>query len=215
MAGISLPGYGSARALRQRTLRAMRLQLPPRFVRHYVDPLRRRPPAEPVLPGGRPQALARDLTDEHTICIGHSPLRTRYHYNAVENSILEHFIAAPPPAGMAVLDVGAGAGHWVDFYRGVLGAARVVAVEREPEVAAVLARKYAQAEGVEVIAGDMADVAVGTGDGFDVVNAIGVMFHIVEDDRWRLAAANMARRLRPGGTMLVGGQFGPISHDVG
>jgi SAM-dependent methyltransferase len=50
---------------------------------------------------------------------------------------------------------------------------------------------------------------------FDVVNAIGVMFHIVEDERWERAVANLAGRLAPDGVMIVGGQFGPVTHDVG
>ena len=215
MAGISLHWYGSTREAGRRTLRAVRAQLPPRLVRHYVHPMRRRPPSEPAFPGGRPEALARELTDEHTICASYSPLRTRYHYNAVENSILDHFIVHPAAADMAVLDVGSGAGHWIDFYRGMLGAARIVGVERDAEVAAALERKYAGEDGVTILAGDIVDPSLATGDGFDVANAIGVMFHIVDDGPWQIAIANIARRLRPGGTMLVGGQFGPVTHDVG
>jgi SAM-dependent methyltransferase len=215
MAGRPLHEHGAAGEVGRRTLRAVRGRIPPRLVRHYVDPLRRRPLAEAAFPGGRPEVLARELTDDHTICSSHSRLRTRYHYNAVENSLLEHFIAHPPAAAMSVLDVGSGAGHWIDFYRDVLEAGRIVGVEYDAGVAAALDERYADDGDVTIVAGDIADPALPTGDGFDVVNAISVMFHIVEDDRWRTAVAGMGRRLRPGGTMLVGGQFGPVTHDVG
>jgi SAM-dependent methyltransferase len=186
----------------------------PRFIRHYISPLRpRTPDANPPLES-KTDALARELDDSLTIMLGYSPLKTRYHYNAVENSILEHFIQRPPKAGMSVLDVGSGAGHWIDFYRSVLDAKRVVGVELASQVAEALQRKYRAVDEVTVLNADVVD-PLPVEPPFDVVNAIGVMFHIVQDARWERAVANLAELLAPDGVMIVGGQFGPISHDVG
>jgi SAM-dependent methyltransferase len=193
---------------------AARRTLGPRFIRHYLSPLRRHSrDAKPPQESGS-DALARELDDSLTIMPGYSPLRTRYHYNAVENSILEHFIERPPKPGMSVLDVGSGAGHWLDFYRSVMGATRLVGVELAPQVAEALQRKYEAVDEVIVLSADVVD-PIAVEPPFDVVNAIGVMFHIVEDARWERAVANLAGLLAPDGVMIVGGQFGPVTHDVG
>jgi hypothetical protein len=40
------------------------------------------------------------------------------------------------------------------------------------------------------------------------------MFHIVDDERWARAIANLARVLEPGGVMIVGGDFGTETRDA-
>ena len=52
-------------------------------------------------------------------------------------------------------------------------------------------------------------------DAFDVVNAIGVMFHIVDDERWKMAIGNIGRYLRKGGVAIIGGDFGPNTEELG
>src|SRR5690606_34184649 len=42
----------------------------------------------------------------------------------------------------------------------------------------------------------------------DVVNAIGVMFHIVDDREWADTVQAIANALKPGGVIVVGGHFG-------
>ncbi len=208
------PTRPSPAAVRRALALAAYRTLGPRFVRHYIEPLRSGRLAGTPARETQTEALARDLDDAHTIKLGYSPLKTRYHYNAVENSILEYFISNPPVAEMAVLDVGSGAGHWIDFYLDMLDARRVVGVELRSEVASALQQKYAGVDAVTVVSADVCDPLPIEGR-FDVVNAIGVMFHIVEDERWERAVANLAGRLVPGGVMIVGGQFGPVTHDVG
>ncbi|MDX6551717.1 MAG: hypothetical protein QOH74_205 [Gaiellales bacterium] len=186
--------------------------LGPRFVRHY---LARRPVDLPSR-GEDVQShqLAATLSDAATIKAGFPPLRARYHYNGVENSILEYVIRHPLRQPVRVLDVGSGAGHWIDFYRDVLGAEHVTGLELNPAVAEALGRKYEDDAAVSMHQADIVDPLPVAGP-FSVVNAIGVMFHIVEDSRWERAVANLAGLLAPDGVMIVGGQFGPVTHDVG
>jgi hypothetical protein len=49
---------------------------------------------------------------------------------------------------------------------------------------------------------------------FDVVNAIGVMFHIVDDGKWLRTIRWLADRMNPGGVLIVGGLFGPFTANV-
>jgi SAM-dependent methyltransferase len=207
---------GAARPLtraRRSLIEAARYVLGPRFMRHYVA---RRPSDLPARFGSYAQKdeLASTLSDTATIKKGYSPLRARYHYNAVENSVLQHFIRHPAARPMRVLDVGSGSGHWIDFYRGVIGAEHVTGLELDPGVAQALQQKYAGDPAVEVHQADAVEPLPVEGP-YTVVNAIGVMFHIVEDDRWAAAIHNLAAALEAGGVLIAGGQFGPVSHDVG
>ena len=48
----------------------------------------------------------------------------------------------------------------------------------------------------------------------DYITAIGVMFHIVDDERWKRAVQNLAAVLKPDGVMFIGGDFGPETRNV-
>lgn len=156
----------------------------------------------------------------------------RFHYNCVENSIIRALLhRSAPPRGATVeawrmlqrreqrrlLDVGSGTGHWVDFFREVFFVAEVVALEIAGQMADYLRRKYDGDHVVRVIEGDVAapDFGVETiGGAVDWVSAIGVMFHIVDDDRWRRAVRNLAAVVKPGGLLFVGGDFGAQTRNV-
>lgn len=162
------------------------------------------------------RVLARGgLDDASTISEEQSSLRARYHYNAVENAILEHALGAGLPERPAILDIGAGAGHWIDFYRHVLGAGRVVGVEISAPGAAVLTAAYADEPAVSIVEADVADESFELGERFDVVNAVDVLFHIVDDGLWSRALRNLARHLAPGGRLVVAEHVGFVSHDAG
>ena len=72
----------------------------------------------------------------------------RFHYNAIENSIIRALVRRQPfdraaPAvwrfaqrrrRWSVLDVGSGAGHWIEFYRSTYHASRVLGIELVPRL---------------------------------------------------------------------------------
>jgi SAM-dependent methyltransferase len=162
-----------------------------------------------------------------------SEFEARFHYNAVENSIIRAVMRREPPPkvtqlleawrvarqrrGPSLLDVGSGTGHWVDFFRDVFHVRRVVAVEITEVMAGFLRTKYAAESDVSVIMADLTESnlfeTVGE-DRFDYVTAIGVMFHIVDDQRWMRALQNLAGLLKPNGLMFVGGDFGAETRNV-
>jgi SAM-dependent methyltransferase len=192
--------------------------LGPKFFKHYVQP--RRVTGETAPYDAKRffeswhRASGGSLSDAGTIAAGRSAVATRYHYDAVEASIIEYLATRPLPDELSVLDVGSGAGHWIDFYREVFGAATVVGTEISEPTAESLREKYDGVSGVEIVSDDVSSEGFDLGQRFDVVNAIGVMFHIVEDQRWELALGNLARHLAAGGSLLVGGQFGRVTQDV-
>ena len=166
------------------------------------------------------------IVDSMTIGTVSEP-ESRFHYNATENSIIRALtrrapIGNQPPSvwrfaqgrrAWKVLDVGSGAGHWVDFYLDVYLAKSVTAVEFVPQMAEFLREKYASRPEVTVLQADVATDPLPARE-FDIVNAIGVMFHIVNDDLWRQAIARLLASLKPDGLMLVGGDFGDETRDV-
>jgi SAM-dependent methyltransferase len=118
------------------------------------------------------------------------------------------------PKDPRVLDVGSGAGHWIDFYRDVLAARSVVGIDIAGPCIDALRRKYADVGNVVVKQADIAAPNFELGLRFHVINAIGVMFHIVDDTLWKRALYNLASHLHERGTMVIGGHFGWITQDV-
>lgn len=91
--------------------------------------------------------------------------------------------------------------------------AEAVGVEISPTMAAHLRSKYAGDSAVTILEADSAEPEFSAGQ-FDIVSAIGVMFHIVDDARWLAALANLAKALKPDGLLLVGGDFGNETRNV-
>lgn len=201
-------------ALRRRVGRL----LGPKFVKHYVRPRRVKGPqrgyeAKRFFESWH-RASGGALDDAETISAASSRIDTRYHYNAVENTLLAAFAGRGVRTAGRVLDVGSGAGHWIDFYLDVMRADAVVGAEISAVAAEALAARYAGDTRVRIAEADIAADAPGIEGPFDVVNAIGVMFHIVDDDMWRRAVRNLAGLLAPGGLAVIGGQFGRTTQNV-
>jgi SAM-dependent methyltransferase len=193
--------------------------LPDRFFRHYVTPLlvrRRQVPydAKAFFESYHRSLGTDDIADRQTISPDIDEGRSRYHYNAVENSIIQYLAQHPPAPGTTLLDIGSGSGHWIDFYRDVFGAGRAVGVEISGPDVELLRQRYAEAEEVTIVEADIADEGFRLDERFGIVNAVGVMFHIVDDDRWARAVRNLADQLTDNGVMFVGGQFGWLTQNV-
>lgn len=102
--------------------------------------------------------------------------------------------------GQDVLEVGCGRGVGVEVILDRLGARRVTAFDLDPEqVQRAQRRLQSRPDGaVRVGVGDAA--AIDEGDAtFDAVVDFGILHHVPE---WREAVAEIARVLRPGGTLL-------------
>ena len=157
---------------------------------------------------------------------------SRFHYNAVESAIIiamTRIEPLPPPvairawsqlrkrANKRLLDIGSGTGHWIDFFIDTYFVTEAVAVEITDKMSTYLRDKYSDRDTVRVLNDDIASAAFTadlTGGQVDYISAIGVMFHITDDARWEQALGNLAKLLKDGGVMFIGGEFGEQTRNV-
>jgi len=190
------------------------------FLRHYVYPLVVRGSSS-AADAGRffddlyaSSGCEGTLSDAATIGPTYDADDARLHYNAVEGTIIKALRGRLPDPLRCLLDVGSGSGHWIDFYRSCYGVPRCIALDLSRLSVESLERKYAGVPEVEARQGDIADPSFSLEQEIDLVNAIGVMFHIVQDERLEQALSRLRGLLAPEGLILVGGQFGALTRDV-
>ena len=105
----------------------------------------------------------------------------------------------PDLASRDVLDVGSGTGFYIDLWQR-LGVRSVTGLDLTD---AAVGRLRASFPDVPFRRGDISDDAGGLPPAsFDVVSAMDVLFHIVDDSRFAAALKNVHDLLRPGGVFL-------------
>ena len=82
-----------------------------------------------------------------------------------------------------VLDIGSGYGHWIDFYES-LEAHKITGMDISLSSFNHLYEKYSENANIEIYHGKALEVIGKLNGDYDLVNATGVMFHIVEDSEW-------------------------------
>jgi 2-polyprenyl-3-methyl-5-hydroxy-6-metoxy-1,4-benzoquinol methylase len=152
------------------------------------------------------------LSDRQTISTDMNPLTSAYHYASVEQIILRHFRNAGVDFREArVCDLGSGSGHWIDFYRS-LGVPHCTGIDISQKSAEYLGQKYAQQPEVTILQGGILETLQAQGEAYDLVNAVGIMFHLVDDTEWRQTIDQIAQHLQPGGHLVIGGHFGWLNN---
>lgn len=148
------------------------------------------------------------VSDVATIAPGRSDVATALHYRSVEQLLHRDLRRRGIDLdGRRVLDVGAGAGHWTAWALD-RGAKEVTAVDVSRPVVDHLRARWEGDARVDVVAGTATD-AVGP---FDAVLAVGVMFHITDDDEWAAAIRHFGAATEAGGWLAVTGMLGRLGH---
>lgn len=101
--------------------------------------------------------------------------------------------------GQRVLDVGSGTGFWVDLWLRE-GAATVAGADLVPEAVARLRTRYPDST---FVTADVAERQPFPEETFDVVSAMSVLHHVVDEGRFQHALANLAAQLAAGGRIVV------------
>jgi len=108
------------------------------------------------------------------------------------------------PRGKEVLDVGCGTGFFTAYYleRG----ASVTGIDIAPIAVDTLRARHPEARF------HLADVAEEPIQGrFALVNAMDVLYHIVEDPRWEAALSHLCAAVEPGGLLLLSDAFSDMA----
>jgi SAM-dependent methyltransferase len=102
-------------------------------------------------------------------------------------------------ATSAVLDVGSGTGFYIQLWE-KLGVASVTGADLTRVAVEGLRQRFTGHNFFEL---DIGDPLAGKGlEPFDVVSAFDMLFHIVDDERYRTAISNIHSLLRPGGWFI-------------
>ena len=106
-------------------------------------------------------------------------------------------LSPPPPR---VFEVGVGTGYWTPFWHH-LGAGHVDGCDL---VDAAVAKIQVRFPDDRFVAGDIAEPGTIPADGsYDLVTVFNVLLHILDEDRFAAAAANIAAAVAPGGHVLL------------
>ncbi|MFH1919122.1 MAG: class I SAM-dependent methyltransferase [Planctomycetota bacterium] len=130
-----------------------------------------------------------------------TPLLAAVHYGYTGGLMAKAFVEHQHRP-RKVLDVGSGSGRWLAWYRHL--GAEVTGVE----VAAARVKELHD-EGHDVVHADIADYLAETDSLYDTINAIGVIHHVLPDEK-RVRVLNACiDHLLPEGVLVVGGFFLP------
>jgi SAM-dependent methyltransferase len=132
--------------------------------------------------------------------VAHPTLAVRFNrllYRSLRSSV-GRALRAHDLGGASVFDVGIGTGIWLDFWR-EQGATRLAGIDLSGRAVADAARRYPDGAFVR---GDVA-VAVPRGETYDLVSAMNVLLHVVGDEPFERALANIRSLLRPGGLLVA------------
>lgn len=103
----------------------------------------------------------------------------------------------------SVLDIASGTGRWLDWYSSQFSAS-ICGIEINKDLVI-----DSRSRGYTVYEGDAVKVIRSVGYGYDTINAVGIMHHVLPDDRREILIEECKDRLSVGGVLIVGGYFLP------
>jgi SAM-dependent methyltransferase len=109
-------------------------------------------------------------------------------------------------ASANVLDIGSGTGFYIQNWR-ELQAANITGVDIAPTSVANLKQTFPNSHFFQSDIGDPAFNKTGQYATYDLVSAMDVLFHIVDDERFEQAIANIASIIKPGGYFIYSDMF--------
>jgi len=105
------------------------------------------------------------------------------------------------PKGASVLEIATGTGVYVEAWKRA-GVSRLFGIDISQAATDALRSRFPEYEFHKRDLGEPGLAGL-TGKGFDLVTAVDMVYHIVEDERFPVALANMAETVKPGGLLAI------------
>ena len=106
-------------------------------------------------------------------------------------------------SGKSVLDIGSGTGFYIEYFQN-RQADKIFGIDITETSVQYLKRTFPTAT---FVAGDISSVEPPLKGQFDIVSAIGVLYHILDEARFHQALMNICQLLVPGGYLFISDSF--------
>ncbi|MDB5104054.1 MAG: 2-polyprenyl-3-methyl-5-hydroxy-6-metoxy,4-benzoquinol methylase [Fibrobacteres bacterium] len=136
---------------------------------------------------------------------GHIDLPVAYNqwlYRRKKERLLQGLVKAGfDPKGASVLEIAAGTGVYVEMWKS-LGVGKLCGMDISQNAIDALSVRF---PGYSFHKRDLTDPGLSslTGGGYDLVTAVDMLYHIVDDGDFPAALANLAETCRPGGLLAI------------
>lgn len=111
-----------------------------------------------------------------------------------------------PVAGKKTIDIGSGTGFWIEALH-QLNAGTITGVDLTEVSVKTLSDKFPYAKFVQADIGEQQLPPAIEAGSYDVLTCLDVLFHIVDDNRFEQAVANIGKILKPGGYFIYSDLF--------
>ena len=151
--------------------------------------------------------------DRGTISPDFPNIDAKFHYNAIENGIIS-YVKEHKIDTSIVLDIGSGTGHWIDFYYTVFNSYTVYGADISEVAVCKLEERFKENEKVKIYHTALLESDKWQDESLRLINAIGVLFHIVSDEKWEETIQWCYDKLLRGGVLIASDLFCPITANV-
>jgi len=134
--------------------------------------------------------------------------QSRYNQNALENVVISELMSAygDDVYEKCFLDTSS-TSYWVNFYLVFFKANLVTVVTKDTYIRETVANIYKTLDTVDVLTLDLHERVGIFEDQYDIITSFGVVDTLVNDAKWQKTLENLCFYLKPGGIMLVSGDF--------
>jgi len=140
--------------------------------------------------------------DSQTIWEKPEPLRAAYHYSSLEMAVEKALWTSRKRTAERILDIGAGTGHWTQFFRQTFGLSIEVirACDIDEQCCEVSRRRFARDSRITVHHCAAHEFPQ---DSYDLICMLGCAFHITADDVLLQTLRRLFDSLSPGGVIVL------------
>ncbi len=149
------------------------------------------------------------LEEDFTLCsVGYSSLGKSYNHwmYKIRRKVFLRTAASLPLDGekCTVLDIGCGTGFYIEIWK-ELNVRNIIGIDITQVAIDNLQKRYPEYQFYRMDIGE--DIDKSLENKFDIISAMDVLFHILEDEKFEKAIFNISKMLKPGGYFIWSDNF--------